>query len=210
MHVSITKAESRRQSETKILAAAEGIFSRVGLQGATIAEIAVAAGMPSANIHYYYKSKKALYKAVLQNVAYVWFSRLREIDASRTPTESLERYIRSMMKLSFDRPESFKLYTIEMLTGARYIQDVIDAKYGQLVKEKAAIISRWAEEGLMRPTNPSRLIFLIWGATEHYATFSPEIESITGRPVNDASEKTAATQFVVDFVLLGCGIRSYN
>jgi len=47
----------RRQHEAAILAAAEQVFARAGFQGATMAEIALAAGLPKSNLHYYFGTK---------------------------------------------------------------------------------------------------------------------------------------------------------
>ena len=51
-----------------ILGAGERVFARAGLNGATMAAIADEAGLPKANLHYYFGSKLDLYRAVLARV----------------------------------------------------------------------------------------------------------------------------------------------
>src|SRR5690242_9006825 len=53
---------SRASIEARILAAAESVFAETGFSGATTAEIAKRAGVPKANLHYYFKTKTDLYR----------------------------------------------------------------------------------------------------------------------------------------------------
>jgi hypothetical protein len=53
-----TKAKIRELNSTAIIAAAEEVFALKGFKGATTQEIADLAGLPKANVHYYFKTKK--------------------------------------------------------------------------------------------------------------------------------------------------------
>ena len=55
----------RGPTEERILDAAEALFSRRGLAGTRVREIAEAAGLKAASLYNYYPSKEALYEAVL-------------------------------------------------------------------------------------------------------------------------------------------------
>ena len=59
------KSQIRQANEALILAAAERVFAGAGFGGATMAAIAEAAGLPKANLHYYFGSKQALCRTVL-------------------------------------------------------------------------------------------------------------------------------------------------
>ena len=63
-----SQQEIRQYNEQLILAAAEIEFVRQGYRGATMQAIADRAELPKANIHYYFKSKKNLYQAVLKTI----------------------------------------------------------------------------------------------------------------------------------------------
>src|SRR3546814_3594153 len=54
----------RVRNRALILAAAEEVFATQGYRGATTAAIAKKAGLPKANVHYYFGTKEALYAAV--------------------------------------------------------------------------------------------------------------------------------------------------
>ena len=58
----------KRQNESLILQAAEKVFAEAGFGGATMQLIADMAGLPKANLHYYFTSKEELYRKVVQKM----------------------------------------------------------------------------------------------------------------------------------------------
>lgn len=64
-----TQQERAEQTRERILVAATEAFSEHGMAGARTEQIAQAAGINKALIYYYYRSKEALYDAVLDAAA---------------------------------------------------------------------------------------------------------------------------------------------
>jgi len=58
-------------TEEHILSAAEKVFQRKGMDGARMQEIANEAGINKAMLHYYYRSKRFLFEAVLSKAFYL-------------------------------------------------------------------------------------------------------------------------------------------
>lgn len=56
------------KTKTKILLAAERLFSREGFRGASVAEIARAAGVNKALVYYYFKNKNDLILSLFKNI----------------------------------------------------------------------------------------------------------------------------------------------
>ena len=69
----------RRRNRARILAAAEALFAVRGYSGATMAAIAARAGLPKANLHYYFGTKQALYRAVIDTIMELWLEAFGEI-----------------------------------------------------------------------------------------------------------------------------------
>ncbi len=61
-------ANNALNTETKILDAANSIFLLFGYHGTTLQQIATKAGVNTAAIHYYFRSKERLYFKVVENV----------------------------------------------------------------------------------------------------------------------------------------------
>ena len=104
----ITKGQIRQTNELLILAAAEKVFARAGFGGATMAAIADASGLPKANLHYYFGSKKDLYRAVLTHILSDWLEPIACITKGAEPRAAIEQYIRAKMALSRLRPDGSK------------------------------------------------------------------------------------------------------
>ena len=60
-------ANNELNTETKILDAANSIFLMFGYHGTTLQQIATKAGVNTAAIHYYFRSKENIYALVLKN-----------------------------------------------------------------------------------------------------------------------------------------------
>src|SRR5258707_2750161 len=87
-----TKAEQRAETLEQILDAAELLFSKQGLHGVTLRDVAVKVGVHTSLMHYYFEDKFALFKAVFVRRAHVTSERRMkaleqyEKDAGGKPT----------------------------------------------------------------------------------------------------------------------------
>ena len=78
-----TKAEQRAESLEQILDSAEYLFSRNGLHGVTLRDVAQRVGVHTTLLHYYFEDKRSLFEAV--------FARRAGVTSGRR-MEALERY----------------------------------------------------------------------------------------------------------------------
>ncbi len=79
----------RESNEQRLLQAAETVFAERGFTGATTAAIAAKARLPKANLHYYFRTKAELYRAVLANVLELWLDELDRFTPEREPAEAI-------------------------------------------------------------------------------------------------------------------------
>ncbi len=200
------KGRNRPAQEAAIIAAAERVFAGAGFGGATMAAIAMAAGLPKPNLHYYFGSKKALYQAVLEQTLREWLEPADSIVADAEPRAALERYIREKMRLSFARPFASRVWANELLHGAPELHGTLVRKLRPLMRRKAAVIDQWIAEGRMARLDSMHLFFTIWAATQTYADFEVQICAVLGRASLDADAQAKATQHVVALILRGCGL----
>ena len=99
-----SKGQIRQTNEVVILTAAERVFAGAGFAGATMAAIAEAAGLPKANLHYYFGSKQDLYHAVLARTLEDWLMPLNAI--TQRPTR--QRRLRSTYGLKWPFPRGVR------------------------------------------------------------------------------------------------------
>ena len=77
-----SRQQSRVETERAILNAAETVFAEAGFGGATMQLIADMAGLPKANLHYYFPTKEQLYRSVVQNIFEIWLDAARNFDTA--------------------------------------------------------------------------------------------------------------------------------
>ncbi len=116
----------REESERALLEAAEWVFAEQGFAGATTAAIAQRAGLPKANLHYYFPTKETLYRAVIERVLTAWLAAASSFDASEDPTIALSAYIGAKMDLAREMPLATRIWSAEIMRGAPMIQDFLD------------------------------------------------------------------------------------
>ena len=202
------KEHIRSAAEADILAAAESVFARAGFSGATMAEIAEAAGLPKANLHYYFCTKAALYRAVLNHTLSLWLAETDGIRVDAKPADALGNYIRAKMRLTATHRDASRVFANEMLHGAPHIGKYLRTELKALVDEKSRVIDHWSRQGLMDAIDARHLFFTIWAATQTYADFQPQVCAVIGKSRLTRAELARATEQLVHIVLRGCGVRS--
>lgn len=198
----------RQENEALILHAAEHVFARAGFAGATMNEIATRAGVPKSNLHYYFRTKQALYRAVLAHTLALWLSETDIIDAGQSPQIALEQYIRAKMRLSASHPDASRVFANELLHGAPEIRDVLNGALRALVARKAGVIREWIARGEMASVDPQHLFFTIWAATQTYADFESQVCAVLGVSHLGQRDYEQATDHLVRLLLRGCGLES--
>lgn len=200
------KTRNRAAQQAAIITAAERVFAGAGFGGATMAAIAEAAGLPKPNLHYYFGSKRALYRAVLERTLREWLQPADTIVADADPRTALECYIRDKMRLSFTRPYASRVWANELLHGAPELRSTLVRTLRPLMRAKTAVIEQWVAQGRMAPVDSVHLFFTIWAATQTYADFEVQICAVLGRASLNDDEQAKATQHTVSLILRGCGL----
>jgi TetR/AcrR family transcriptional regulator len=171
----------QREKQDLILDAALNVFSLHGFRGATIDQIAEAAGMSKPNLLYYFASKEEIHRRLLTSMLDLWLDPLRELDSEGDPIPELRSYIRRKLEMARDYPRESRLFANEMLQGAPHAIDVLEGELKLLVDDKAKVIESWMEQGKIARTDPYHLIFSIWATTQHYADFDVQVRAVLGR-----------------------------
>jgi TetR/AcrR family transcriptional regulator len=171
----------QREKQDLILEAALDVFSLHGFRGATIDQIAEAAGMSKPNLLYYFPRKEEIHKRLMAEMLDIWLAPLRHMDSDGDPIPEIRSYIRRKLEMSRDFPRQSRLFANEMLQGAPRVIDMLEGELKTLVDEKAKVISGWMDEGKLNRADPYHLIFAIWATTQHYADFDVQVRAVLGK-----------------------------
>lgn len=197
----------RRRNVAKILKAANIVFAQKGFSGASTAEIARLAGVPKPNLHYYFRTKQALYESVLDRILGVWVDAMEELHPGADPAEAIARYLARKIDLSRRMPGPSRLWAMEMLAGAPHIGGFLRGRVRELVAEKSALVTTWIEAGRIAPIEPAHLFFIIWAATQTYADFAVQMTAVLNRKSLDAKFFEDARETLTALVLNGLGLK---
>ncbi len=168
--------------------------------------IADRAGLPKANVHYYFRNKESLYLSVLDDIIETWNTVFNDASSEDDPAEALDRFIRQKVRLSIEQPAASRLFANEIIQGAPHLGQYLREEMRTWVRKKAAIIQSWIDAGKMPPTDPEQLIFLIWSSTQHYADFQAQVLIIMNHNDYDDDLVDRIADFLSKTILTGCGL----
>ncbi|MBR8083984.1 TetR family transcriptional regulator C-terminal domain-containing protein [Burkholderia vietnamiensis] len=204
------KAHIRASNEAHLLACAEAVFAERGLDGASTAMIAERAGLPKANLHYYFPTKLALYRRVLDDLFEDWHRAAGSFEAGDDPVEAIGGYVRAKMDLSRRRPLGSKVWANEIIHGAAHMQDILSERVKPWFETRVKVIEGWIARGLLAPIDAPALLYLIWATTQHYADFDAQIRALSGKRAFTQKAFAERTEQVVQLVIRACGAVSPN
>lgn len=193
---------ARIEKEQAILREAESQFARFGFEGASLENIAAAAGISRHNLLYYFPSKDTLYRRVLDDVMTQWLEGMGALAVGDDPGAALRRYIGAKMQSSRDRPEGSRVFTKEVIAGAPRYADAITQRVRPVLATDVKVFERWARQGRITKVDFTHLMFVIWAATQAYADLAPQFALLLGKPALQAQD-FAAAQALIERLVLG-------
>ncbi len=196
----------RAYNQALILSAAEEEFVLQGYRGATMQGIADRAQLPKANIHYYFKNKKNLYEKVLRAIIEEWNEGLVTMTVDSDPKTVIEKFVRTKLHQAFAHPNRHKLFALEVIGGAPYLHNFMSTTMREWALDKTEVMKTWHAQGKIAITDPLQLLILIWASTQRYAEFETEIVGLLQKQTYDKDDEERAADFLVPFILRGCGL----
>ena len=124
--------DRERNPEERILEAAKWVFVQKGMDGAVMQDIADAAQINRTALHYYFRSKRRLFEAVLHDLVDRFLPKVSDIMEQQIPfQEKLEQFVHEYL---------------ELLKANPYLPNFI---MNELNKDPGKTTHRLAEEGLL-------------------------------------------------------------
>ncbi|NVN04340.1 TetR family transcriptional regulator C-terminal domain-containing protein [Asaia spathodeae] len=185
-----------------ILEAARKIFSEHGFSGASIAAVAREAGIPKANIHYYFSTKEILYQEVLHRTVQEW---LGDCETWLRPESSADTALRGyvMSKLAFSRinPHASRLFAHEILGGARHLGDYLSTTLRDAIHPFKETFETWMARGEIPKGDPTHFLFCLWAMTQWYADMQPQVTALLEKETLEESDFQIAAETILSLVL---------
>lgn len=201
----VTKTGNIRQkNKALIFDAAKQEFVTYGFKGASIKRIAERAGLPRANIHYYFDNKEDLYRQLLNGILEAWNARFDMFDESDDAKSALTDYIRAKVMYAKTDPEGSRLFASEIIHGAPHLKPYLSGEFRHWVERKVEVIQSWINQGQIKAVNPLHLLFLIWSATQHYADFNVQVLAAMDKSLMSDDDYEQVVDSLTLMILGGC------
>jgi AcrR family transcriptional regulator len=177
--------DTKQATRAKLLAAAAGEFSRVGLERANVDAISLAAGYAKGTIYNYFASKEELFLAVVEEaIAQAAASGSAPLEAA--PRERLRATVAGFCVWAGRHDALARVLVRECLMGTPGLYPRVIRAEDPLVAMLEAIVNEGIDRGEMRDDVPPRLVALAIAGladlalVEHWATdhANPSLEDI--------------------------------
>ena len=202
------KLDIREANEALILRAAEKQFALHGFRGTTTEGIANEAGLPKANVHYYFKTKANLYRQVLKGILEDWMDAAAAFEADDDPQRALTLYITAKMQFSRQRPYGSRVWASEIMRGAPVMERFLGTTLKTWVNARVRTIRSWISAGKIRAVDPESLLYMIWAVTQHYADFERQIAILNGGNAIDERQYRERVEQVLKLILGSVGFEA--
>jgi TetR/AcrR family transcriptional regulator len=193
-------------SRQRLLEAAHAVFLRVGTAKARTQEIADAAGVNKALLHYYFGSKEALAREIFAQAHRDLWGRLLPLLAH--PDRDLDAKVRGAVAAQFDFLEAHpylpRFVAAEMLTNPERMAALITRRGAPPLDALQAQLDAEAAAGRMRPVPARQFVVTLMGAMMFPFVMRPALEAmeLTGAD-GFAGFLAERRQFLPDFLLAG-------
>jgi len=199
------KRPGAEASRSTILKASLAEFAEQSLAGARMDAIAAAAGVNKALLYYYFRSKEALYEAVLEE----FFQHLREristaLDSDASAGERILLYARVHFDTVAESRYYARLFQSEMMSAAREdsprFSHIVDQYLKPIALRVMALLRAGAESGEFRRVDPAQFMPTMVSSIVWYFVVSPVLRRL--RPGDPYSEEAILQRraAVLDFI----------
>jgi TetR/AcrR family transcriptional regulator len=194
------------RTKTRILDAAEVLFARGGIEGASTEAIARHAGVSKTMLFYYFRNKEQLYVTVLKRVieSVMDEERTRQIQMM-DPADALRATVLDYFNVHFQRPTYAELTLREAMTyGGKYLERLrYDLPiFGQLMR----IVERGTKAGVFRKVDPVKTTLSIIGMTKIFFTFREALERVWKQDVHSEERIAEWRDQMIDLLVNGVAV----
>jgi TetR/AcrR family transcriptional regulator len=191
------------ETETRLLDAAEAVFAERGYGAATTAAIAERAGLNKTLIHYYFRSKEGLFRAMMQRVAHnhaMFLDDLAHADPVTALTKATHRFVHFLA----DNPNYVRLCAYCALEGTEGQVDE-DMMQG-LVEAATNAIQRGIDQGLFVTEDPRHVLASVEGMVRFFFEHEDTVLPLWGSAPDRQAIVDERARHVVRMLLRGLGV----
>jgi len=200
-----TARRDPEDSRRRLLDAGREVFSKRGLEGARVDDIAALSGVNKQLVYYYFGNKQRLYLAVLEEIYVKIRAEERQLDlAHLAPLDAMRQLITFTFDYYTRNPDFVPLITDENMHQARNLRqsEIIRQLHSPLVEMIGETLERGEKSGVFRAAiDPVQLYISIASLGFFYYSNNHTLSVIFGRNLGSKSAVETRRKHVLEFVM---------
>lgn len=207
MSKALAEAPARKGPQTaiRIREAALELFSRLGFERTTMAEIAAEAGVSQATLHYHFDDKFQLWRAAMLQLRAVIAEeeRLLEAAVDSPPQVQLRMAMRLFLQISWRHPALGRIVALEGMAGGERLEWLDAHLIGPRNRRLADLARAAIDKGTLKPFPAEMLIVTLQSAAAGIINLAPMMTTSFGVDVSQAPAREAHERMILDALLGG-------
>ncbi len=196
----MSKVRNAIHSRAAILAAAEHLFAEHGSAGTRTHEIAAAAGVNKAMLHYYFDTKERLYRAVLENLFRELAITARQaLGGASSPRTALLRFLDAYFEFLKSHPNYPRLIQREVMSRTPFLRTLASRYFRPLYQNLGRVLRAGIRQRLFRPVDVPNTIVSLIGITVFYFAATPVLAHLFRADPYGESTLAARKRAIFDF-----------
>ena len=196
----VQDAQQTDDARARILAAAETVFAERGYAAAATREIAERAGIGKRMLFYYFPSKDAVYREVLERIVEGLVA-IHEQTRTEPGPVGLADAVEAMTRFTAQNLNASKVWMREIMDGGPYLAELTRRYVAPLYATAGDSVARNMADGTFRGGDPMHVLVNVGGITLFYFLIAPMLRLMGNRDPLDpsaiAERAAAARQFVL-------------
>ena len=203
MHKKLSAKRSSGSPETRaaILHAAEHIFAEHGLAGARTDAIAAAAGVNKALIYYYFKSKDALYLAIIEEHLKDFSQQaLTLLSSDACVKEKLLGYVCMHFDFIAGRRDYPRLFQRFMMASERPFKRIAEKYFAPVALKFQAVIEEGIRSGELCASDSTHTAISLVALTVFYFSAAPVLKVVGFKDPYNKAQLARRKKEVLEFI----------
>lgn len=170
------------RARESILRVAERLFAANGFHGASMRDVAQAAGLPLASVVYHFAKKEQLYAGVLGEIGEELASELARVldDEARSWPERLDGVARVLVAWTESHPGRVKLLLRELLDNPSRVARASKLPLAPVLLRLSSFVEGGIEAGAFRRVVAETSVLHLVGAVSYFVAARPTVRRILG------------------------------
>ncbi len=176
------------EMRARILRAAEEVFAERGYAGATTRDIAERAGIGKRMLFYYFPSKDAVYRALLERIVAGLVAIYEQTRQEPNGPVGLADGIGAITHFTAANLSAMKVWMREIIDGGPHLESLVREHIAPLFARGADEVTRNMAVGAFRRSDPMHVLVNVGGVSLFYFLLLPLLELIWDRdPLDPAT-----------------------